>query len=169
MAITAVEDLKARSQAAWRNLIGQLADMEPFLERADEPGEWTTREVLTHLLFEPGWSAVTLLKSFTERDLLVIEIEAGDPFMTPERRTMTLAQLVGALDAQRREVLAYLDELSEADLVRKARIPLFKTFMGTDEITLPVFAGALFEYHWNDHASQLAKIRHAVGLPAVPC
>jgi hypothetical protein len=39
--------------------------------------------------------------------------------------------------------------------------------MGTDEITLSVFVGALFEYHWNDHASQLAKIRDAVGLPPI--
>ena len=79
---------------------------------------------------------------------------------------MTLAQFVAALDAQRRDVLGYLDTLTEKDLTRKARIPLFKTFMGTDEIALPVFIGAMFEYHWNDHAGQLAKIRHAIGLPA---
>jgi len=94
-------------------------------------------------------------------------IEPGDPFLTPERRMLTLEQLVTALDAQRRAVFAYLRSLGENDLARKARIPLFKTFMGTDEITLPVFVGALFEYHWNDHAAQLAKIRDAVGLPAV--
>jgi hypothetical protein len=168
MATPVTQDLKARSAAAWRNLTAQLAGMEPYLERADEPGEWTTREVLTHLLFPPGWNVVTLLKSFAERDLPVVEIEAGDPCMTPERRAMTLAQLIDALDAQRREVLAYLDGLAEADLARKARIPLFKTFMGTDEIPLPLFVGAMFEYHWNDHAGQLAKIRDAVGLPAVP-
>ncbi len=36
--------------------------------------------------------------------------------------------------------------------------------MGTDEIATPVFVGALFDYHWNDHAGQLAKIRKAAGL-----
>jgi hypothetical protein len=166
MAGNVVGDLKARSDAAWRNLTAQLTDMGPFLERADEPGEWTTREVLTHLLFPPGWNAVDVMKSFAERDLPLVEIAAGDPFMTPERRAMTLPQLIGALDAQRREVLAYLDGLSDADLGRKARIPLFKSFLGTDEVPLPFFVGALFEYHWNDHAAQLAKIRDAVGLPA---
>jgi hypothetical protein len=35
--------------------------------------------------------------------------------------------------------------------------------MGTDEIAIPVFVGALFDYHWNDHAGQLAKIRKAAG------
>ena len=167
MAIPAIQDLEARAEAAWSHLAAQLAGMEPYLERADEPGEWTTREVLSHLLFPPNWDMVAVLRSFAERDLPVIEIEPGDPFVTPERRRMTLGQLAAALDAQRRAVRAYLGTLTAADLTRKARIPLFKTFMGTDEITLPVFIGAMFEYHWNDHAAQLAKIRSAVGLPAV--
>ena len=166
MAIAVVQDLEARSEAAWKNLAAQLVGMTPFLERSDEPGEWTTRQVLTHLLFPPGWDAVAVLKSFSNGDLPVIEIEAGDPFTSAERRAMTLEQLVGALDAQRRIVFAYLESLTEADLTRKARIPLFKTFMGTDEIPLPTFVEAIFEYHINDHAEQLAKIRDAVGLPA---
>jgi hypothetical protein len=167
MTIPAIQDLQTRAGAAWSRLTAQLDGMEPYLERADEPGEWTTREVLSHLLFPPGWDMVDVLRSFAERDLPVIEIEPGDPCLTPERRRMTLGQLAAALDAQRNAVMAYLATLTAADLTRKARIPLFKTFMGTDEITLPVFLGAMFEYHWNDHAAQLAKIRSAVGLPAV--
>ena len=166
MAIAAIQALERRSQAAWNHLTAQLAGLAPYLERSDEPGEWTAREVLTHLLFPPGADMVALLKSFAERDLPVIEIEAGDPFLTPERRDELLERHNPALDDQRRAVFAYLRSLSEADLTRKARIPLFKTFMGTDEITLPVFAGAMYEYHWNDHAAQLAKIRDAVGQPA---
>jgi hypothetical protein len=166
MATAVVQDLEARAEAAWKNLTAQLVGMAPYLERADEPGEWTTRQVLTHLLFEPGWDPVALLKTFADADLPVVEIEPGDPFLTPERRTLTLEQLVAALDAQRRSVFAYLRTLSEADLGRKARIPLFKTFMGTEEVPLPMFVGAMFEYHINDHATQLAKIRDAVGLPA---
>jgi hypothetical protein len=166
MTTAVVRDLGARAEAAWKNLTAQLAGMEPYLERSDEPGEWTTRQVLTHLLFQPGWDAVALLKTFAHVDLPLVEIEPGDPFLSPERRVMTLEQLVAALDAQRRAAFAYLDTLSEADLERKARIPLFKAFMGSDEVPIPTFVGALFEFHINDHAGQLAKIRDAVGLPA---
>ena len=166
MAIPAMQELKARSQAAWDHLVAQTRGLEPYLERADEPGEWTAREVLSHLLFPPGWDSVAIMRSFAERELPVVEIEPGDAYLTPERGTMTLAQFTAALDAQRRDVLAYLDTLTQADLTRKGRIPLFKSFMGTDEIPLPVFIGAMFEYHWNDHAGQLAKIRKAIGLPA---
>ena len=49
---------------------------------------------------------------------------------------MTLRQFLDALGGQRREV----------------------------EIALAMYAGLLFDVHWNDHAGQLAKIRKAVGL-----
>jgi hypothetical protein len=79
---------------------------------------------------------------------------------------MTTAQLLDALEAQRGEIFSYLESLDDADLGRKARIPLFKQFMGTDEIALPIYVGAMFDYHWNDHAGQIAKIRTANGMPA---
>jgi len=58
-----------------------------------------------------------------------------------------------------------LETLSDTDLERKARIPLFKSIMNTEEVPIPAYVGALFGYHWNDHAGQLAKIRKAAGLP----
>ena len=166
MANKTVEELRGQTEAAWRNLSRQLDGMEPHLERSDAQGQWTTREVLAHLLFDPGWNVVDTLKTFTDRTLPVFDIQAGEVIVTPERRTMTLAQFKDTLEAQRRDALGYLDSLPEADLhARKVRIPLFKQFMGTDEISLAMFVGAMLGYHWSDHAGQLAKIRNAVGLP----
>jgi hypothetical protein len=168
MAGKTVAALRTKTDAAWANLTRQLQGMEAHLERSDAPGEWTTRQVLCHLLSDPGWKGEATLKSFAERDLPVLEIEAGKTYVTDDRKTMTLKQLVDALDAQRRSVFAYLDRLSDEDLERrKARIPLFKQFMGTDEIPLARYVGAMYDYHWNDHAGQLAKIRKAAGLPPV--
>jgi len=158
-------DLRDQINKTWSRLKAQLQGMEPYLDRNDAPGQWTTREVLCHLLFEPGWKPVPLLKRFAVTDLPLVQVDPGLLAMTPERKAMTLKQLSDALDAQRRDVANYLDGLGDADLRRKARIPLFKEIMGIDEVDIPTFVGALFEYHWNDHASQLAKIRKAVGLP----
>lgn len=160
-----VKDLRARSDKAWVNLRAQLHGMDPYLDRSDAPGQWTTREVLCHLLFEPGWKPVPLLKTFATTDLPVVHVNPGDAEVTPDRKTMTLKQFTAALEAQQRDVMNYLDSLSEAELHRKARIPLFKEIMGIEEIDIPTFVGALFEYHWNDHAGQIAKIRKSVGLP----
>jgi hypothetical protein len=166
MGSAVVNELKKKSDEAAANLTRQLQDMEPHLDHADAPGEWTTREVLCHLLSEPN-ATVGTLKSFATSNLPLIEIEPGESNVTPERQKMTKAQLLDALEAQRREIFGYLDSLAEADLGRKAKIPFFKQFMGTDEIALPVFVGAMFDFHWNDHAGQIAKIRKANGLPAV--
>ena len=165
MAHATVNDLRGRADKAWAQLKAQLQGMESYLEKSDAPGQWTTREVLCHLLFEPGWKPVSLLKTFAHENLPVIHINPGLLEVTAERKTMTLKQFADALDTQRRDVLNYLDGLSETDLSRKSRIPLFKEIMGSDEVDIPTFVGALFEYHWNDHSSQLAKIRKAVGLP----
>ena len=166
MATTTVNELRTRSDAASANLERQLRGMEGHLERVEAPGQWTAREVLCHLLFGPGFEPVALLRTFATTDLTVVEITPGIVEVTPERKAMTLTDFEQALEAQRRQVFGYLETLSEAELGRMARIPLFKQLMGTDEITVPVFVGAMFEYHWNDHAGQIAKIRVAAGLPA---
>jgi hypothetical protein len=167
MASRMVETLRTNADAAFARITAQLQGMEPHLDRADAPGEWTTREVMSHLLFEPGWDPAATLARFTERDLATFDIEDGNHYCTGERRHLSLVQLTAALDEQRRKVFAYLASVSEADLTRrKIRIPLFKQFMGTDEISMDAFVGAMFDFHWNDHAGQLGKIRAAVGLPA---
>ncbi len=168
MAANPVVELKARADAALANVRRQADGMEAYLERADAPGEWTAREVLSHLLGETHWDVAAFLRSFAHTNLPVLDLDPGTPYMTDERRRMAVKDFLAALEEQRRAVFAYVESLSEADLERKARIPVFKTFMGTDEITMPVYLGAMFDYHWNDHAGQLAKIRKAVGLPAAP-
>ena len=165
MGSAAVNELRTKSDAAAANLARQLQDMEPHLDKSDAPGEWTTRQVLCHLLSESDATPVATLKSFATSNLPLIEIKPGETNVTPERQKMTKAQLLDALEAQRREIFAYLASLGDAALGRKAKIPLFKQFMGTDEITLPVYVGAMFDYHWNDHAGQIAKIRKANGMP----
>jgi hypothetical protein len=165
MPTATVTELQRKTDAAFANLVRQLQGMESHMEDSDAPGEWSTRQVLSHLLFEHGWKPVPVLRSFADQSLPVIDINPGLADVTPERQKMTLGAFIDALDAQRHEVFGYLEGLSDADLQRRARIPLFKQIMGTDEIAITVYVGALFDFHWNDHASQLAKIRKAVGLP----
>jgi DinB family protein len=157
--------LQRKNDAAWEALGRTLEGMEAYLERTDAPGQWTARQVLCHLLFEPGSTPVALLERFTAADLPRLEIAPGAVTVTPERRCMTLADLLAALDAQRRDVFGYLATLGDAQLARRARIPIFGPLLGTDEVPLPVFVGVMFDRHWTAHTEQLEKIRRAAGLP----
>ena len=108
---------------------------------------------------------MALLERFASGDPPLVDITPGAVTVTPERQRMTLADLLAALDGQRRDVFGYLATLGEADLARRARIPVFGPLLGTDEVPLPVFVGIMFDRHWAAHIEQLAKIRRAVGLP----
>jgi hypothetical protein len=165
MASQIVHELRTTTEAVWTRLAAQLHGMEPYLERSDAPGEWTTRQVLCHLLGEPGWRPGSVLFSFALADLPVIDIKPGQIYLTPERQMMNLRQFEHALDRHRQEALAYLETLGDEDLQRKARIPLFERLLGTDEVTMPAWVRVFFAIHWGDHADQLAKIRKAVSLP----
>jgi DinB family protein len=165
MANAITQELRGKTDTAWAKLTRLVQGMESYLDRADAPGEWTARETLCHLVGSESPRLVDLLRTFSRTDYPTFDLQPADTAVTPEREEMTLAQLVGLLDTQRTEVYAYLDSLPECELTeRKLRIPLFKQFMGTDEISLARFVGAMFDFHWNDHVSQLAKIRKAVGL-----
>src|SRR5262249_36856237 len=113
MASKHAQDLRQRIDAAFENLRRQLQGMDAYMERADAPGEWTTREVLSHLLFEEGFDPEATLAAFSERDYPVIELDAGATFLEGPRRQMTLPQFRSALDTQRRRLLGYIDRLEE--------------------------------------------------------
>jgi hypothetical protein len=160
-----VGELRKKSDAARERLGQRLQGLEAHLERTHADGQWTVREVLCHLLGEPGADVVALLECFSSAEPPLVEITPGLVTVTAERRRMSLGELLAALDAQRGAVLGYLDGLAPADLGRKARIPLFAPILGTDEVTLPIFVGAMFGMHWDAHADQIGQIRQAVGLP----
>src|SRR5258707_1751482 len=69
-----VNELRKKNDAAWERIERQLAGMEAHLERAHAPGQWTTRQVLCHLLFEPGSPPTGPLKCFSATDLPLIYI-----------------------------------------------------------------------------------------------
>jgi hypothetical protein len=166
MAGPVATELRTKMQAAQATLFRQLEGMEPHLEKSDAPGEWTAREVLSHLLFEPGFDPVATLRSFHATSLPRLDIDPGKTHLDGQRKSMTLAQFKTALGQQQQSVLGYVESVPDAELqARKARIPLFKQFMQTEEVPIAMYVGALFDYHWNDHAGQLGKIRKAAGLP----
>ncbi len=78
-----VAELKKKSDAAWEHLSRQLQGMEPYIDRSDAPGEWTTREVLSHLLFEAGFEPSAFLRTFPDFAPRVQKIARSAPMLNP--------------------------------------------------------------------------------------
>jgi DinB superfamily len=159
MASEIVDELRVVVDGAWARLSAQLQGMGSYLERSDAPGEWTARQVLCHLLSEPGWRPLPVLFAFSATDPPIIEFTPGRAHVTPERVMMQLPQFTKALDRHRREVFEYLDTLSDEALRDR------KAVLAGVELTIPAWVRRWLVTHWIDHAGQLAKIRKAAGLP----
>src|SRR5260370_3645104 len=129
MAGRLVSEINAKSGAALTRLARQLDGMDPHLDSASTRGEWTTREVLAHLLGDPGWDPLAALKTFAHRDLPTIDVTVGKVVMTAERRTMTAKQFLDAIERPRQQILAYLETLPQgARTGPRARAPCFRQF-----------------------------------------
>ena len=69
-----------------RESLGAAPGMEPHLDKSAAPGEWTTRQVLCHLLDDPDWKPAAVLKSFASSKLPLIQIDPGTPRSRPSVR-----------------------------------------------------------------------------------
>ncbi len=98
-----IGELRTTTDAVWDRLSAQLQGMECYMERPDAPAEWTARQVLCHLLGEPGWRPVPVLSTFATTELPLIEINPGQTHVTPERQMMRLQPFTKALDRHRRD------------------------------------------------------------------
>jgi len=148
--------------------LGIAAGDQSFNYRTKTSGDLSLRQAEVgqphHFILTHRNSARDLGQIFTEPDTDQQFLEFAERSFSGQPPCIG-CELADSLDAQRKSLFAYLEGLSDAELGRKARIPLFKDFMGTDEIPIPMFVGAMFDYHWNDHAGHIAKIRKAAGLP----
>src|SRR5260370_6087778 len=123
-----IGELRTRTEAVWDRLSAQLQGMECYMERPDAPAEWTARQVLCHLLGEPGWRPVSVLSTFATTELPLIEINPGQTHVTPERQMMRLQQFTKALDRHRRARVKYRTRLGgERRFPDKSRPPIMGT------------------------------------------
>ncbi len=154
-----------------REALGQKMDeLSEALEGLDEEkagqravdAEWCCKEVLSHLMGDEGEDILAPLRRIIEEDTPLIGIVTGLPYYTPDRQTMSLAELRGAVPSRYRELAEFLGGLNDADIARKARVPLFKETPIGEYATMAQFVGAL-DFHLTDHINQIRNARQQVG------
>jgi hypothetical protein len=122
-------------------------------------GRWTAKEIVSHLLGPEGIGNLPMLKRILEEDHPLIEMVAEDPFFSEKRSKMTLAGLLAALEKEYGQMADLAAGLTEDQLNRKARIPLFKETPLGENPTLAEVIQALAGYHLGFHIDHLKEIR----------
>ena len=164
MVSVAATSLRGALQQKMSELGEALEGMtEEDAARRPADGEWSCKEMLSHLMGDEGESFVTGLRRILNEDTPLIGVVAGLPYFTPARQAMSLAELRAGVWRQYEEVAEFVGGLNDDQLARKARIPLLKETPIGEYATLGQWAGAIINFHLTDHVGQMGKVREALG------
>lgn len=121
-------------------------------------GRWSPKEILSHLIGREEGYHLALCRKFTEADEPLIDIVPEQTHFTEERRAMSFAQLVQAVEREYEGVAAYALTLDEDQFARTAHIPLFKKSPLTEYPTLAAIVGGMGQYHVQMHIDHLRQV-----------
>ena len=138
-----------------KQAVSGLSEEEASKKRREE--EWSVKEVLSHLSGDGSSDAVSLLDRVIKEDTPQIDIHPGQSYYEG-RESLPLTELTSRVESTYGGMGAFLSGLSEEQLNRKAQVPLLKETPIGEYPTLGQLAGALINFHLNDHVQQLRNI-----------
>ncbi|HTR45550.1 MAG TPA: DinB family protein [Thermodesulfovibrionales bacterium] len=162
------QDGKAIAQGVRANAAGFRKACEVLDEesssRAPE-GRWSPKQIISHLCGPEGKGLLPSLKAFLEKDTPELDIKPEDPHWSGKRSGMSLAELLAEFDREYERIAAFVEGLSEKELLRKAHIPMLKDSPIGEYPTLAQWAVGLSQFHMGFHTDHMREIEQALGLP----
>lgn len=131
--------------------------------RRPADGEWSCKEVLSHLMGDEGEREVDRLQRFMDEENPLIGIMVGLPYYTPERQAMSLSELRAGVWKRYEEMAVFVSGLNDEQLERGARIPLLKQTPIGEQATLAQWVGVVTTFHLPAHIEQVKGIRQQLG------
>jgi DinB superfamily len=138
-----------------KQAVSGLSEEEASKKRGEE--EWSVKEVLSHLSGDGSTDAASLLDRVVKEDTPQIDIHPGMSYYEG-RESIPLRELTSSVESTYSEMGAFLSGLNEEQLNRKAQVPLLKETPIGEYPTLGQLAGALINFHLNDHVQQLRNL-----------
>jgi hypothetical protein len=126
-------------------------------------GRWTPKQIVSHLSGPEGVGMMRSIRPFLEQESPRIELKPEDPFYSPKRAGMTMAQLVIEMTDEYGRIAELVAGLTDAQLARKANIPLLKDSPIGEYPTLATWIQAIAEYHIGFHIDHMKEILKELG------
>ena len=144
-------------------LTALLDGMDYCLDWKPDPGSWSAREVLYHLLDTPPGGIQKVAAGIVAGSITEYEIWSDRSNMTPERAAHDLDQIRQDIQHFFNSLAQALSAANDEDLEGKSALMHQRTRDEHGTRTLAdVLAG--FDRHWRGHLEQLGELRDALGL-----
>ena len=131
-----------------------MTDVQASKPKAE--GEWSAKQVLSHLCGDTDALSMYEMKRFLNEDTPDLGLTPGNYGDT--RKDQSIASLMSKIDTDYAEIGRFLAGLSDEQLARKAHIPFLKETPLGEYPTLGQWAGAVITFHLNDHINQLRTL-----------
>lgn len=132
---------------------------EEAASREPAQGEWCAKEVLSHLVGSETASFKAGLERFLNEDTPEMDIVPGQThYEDSQRSSLSKADLLSRVEKEYGNIAEFLGSLSEAQLERKAHIPLAKDTPFGEYPTLGQWSGVIINYHLSGHVDQLRSL-----------
>jgi hypothetical protein len=141
--------------------VGEVKDAvsgmtEEQAAKAKADGEWSAKQVLSHLCGDTDALSMYEFKRFLNEDNPDLGLAPGN--YGDVRKDAPIPELVARIDADYAAIGAFFAGLNDEQLARKAHIPFLKETPLGEYPTLGQWAGAVINYHLADHVSQLRAL-----------
>ncbi len=114
-------------------VLAKMAEFRKSCEELDEEsssrapeGRWSPKQIISHLCGPEGTGHLPTLKVFLEQDTPELDIKPENAYWSGKRIRMSLAELLAEFDQEYTRMATFIEGLSEAQLSRKAHIPMLK-------------------------------------------
>ncbi len=145
--------------AEFRKTCGGLD--EQTSSRAPE-GRWSPKQIISHLCGPEGTGHLPTLKAFIDQDAPEIDITPEMPYWGGKRSRMTLSELLAEFDREYAGLAAFVENLTEEQLARKAHIPMLRESEIGEYPTLAQWAFGIGNYHVGFHVDHMKEILQAL-------
>jgi hypothetical protein len=126
-------------------------------------GRWTPKQIVSHLTGPEGVGMMGSIRPFLAQETPRIDIKPEDPYYSPKRAGMTMAQLVIEMNSEYGMIAELVAGLTDKQLARKAHIPLLRDSPIGEYPTLAMWIQAIAEYHVGFHIDHMKEIVQELG------
>ncbi len=147
-----------------RNIRQKMEELKGMCKGLDEDtasrapaGRWSPKEILSHLCGPEGTGHLPIFQAFLtgKQD---VDLHPGNPFFTDRRKRMTVSEYLPEVEREYEGIARFVENLSEEQLSRTARVPALKDSPLGEYPTLEDMVKGVAEWHLQFHLDHLRDI-----------